>query len=479
LATPRDLGENVPMKILIVEDDPLMQATFKIVFKDLEITQSTSMEDALLALQKEVYAAAFLDINLKTGTSGDGIQLLKKIREGDQYLPCVMISGVDDRETIIKCLDLGAVDYVVKGGGSPELYRLALHKAMTWRKLFAESQASRTSTNVNPRNFDEMLGNSPAVRDLKDLMSKMGKLQGPFLILGETGSGKELVARALWKAKGDNRRPFIAVNCASLPENLVESELFGYERGAFTGALTTKTGLFEAANGGDIFLDEIGELNTDLQAKLLRVLQEKRVRRLGSEKERPIDFRVIAATNVDLINAVHDKDFREDLFFRINVHQIKVPALRDRPSDISLLAQAFMNDLGLSHVTVESAAKDLLEKFLWPGNIRQLKSFCQAIIPHLNTSKPSVTEEIVNSWIKMNDLKRAKRENGDFSPEEEVKSAFETKKTIDLVTKLDSLQRNYVDAALSLTNDNRSQAAKLLGVSRQRLSNWLSEWGTP
>lgn len=470
------------MKILAVEDDELMQATLKTVLKDHEIVQTRSMSEALQALQKDVFAAAFLDINLQANAAGDGIDLLKKIREGDSYLPCVMISGIDDKATITKCLDLGAVDYVVKGTGGGDAYRLALQKALTWRKLLAESQSSRVIPVQKTNNPYEMIGNSASLNALKETISKIGRLPGPFLILGETGTGKELVARALWRTQGENR-PFIALNCASLPENLVESELFGYERGAFTGALTMKTGLFEAANGGDIFLDEIGELSPELQAKLLRVLQEKKVRRLGSEKERPVDFRVITATHVDIIGAVQAGDFREDLFFRINVHQIKVPSLRERGSDIPILVQIFMDELGYPRVNFTQEVQSILETFAWPGNIRQLKAFCQSTIPYIQKGNQGTTVlplEVLQSWIKMNDIRKGGSGGvlgNEFNPKLELKAALDEKRSINIVGKLDALQRFYVESALSLTTNNRSQAAKVLGISRQRLSNWLSEWG--
>jgi DNA-binding NtrC family response regulator len=170
------------MKILIVEDDELMQATLKTLLKDLEVTQARSMAEALSAIQREVFAAAFLDINLKAGTAGDGIELLKKIREGDSYLPCVMISGIEDKATITKCLDMGAVDYVVKASGSPDIYRLALHKALTWRKLLSESQSSRVGVPLASRNPYEMYGSSPAIKALKENISRVGKLPGPFFL---------------------------------------------------------------------------------------------------------------------------------------------------------------------------------------------------------------------------------------------------------------------------------------------------------
>src|ERR1700683_5114673 len=195
------------MKILIVEDDDLMQSTFKAIFKDHQLTLAKTMEEALRALQTDVFAAAFLDINLKAGSAGDGIDVLRKIREGDSYLPCIMISGVEDKNTITKCLDLGAVDYVVKGSGPPDIYRLALHKAATWRKLLAEAQSTREAPSGKKLTGHNIFGQSESTKKLKETISKIGKMPGPFLILGETGTGKELVARNLWMAHGDQNRP--------------------------------------------------------------------------------------------------------------------------------------------------------------------------------------------------------------------------------------------------------------------------------
>ncbi|MDZ4678700.1 MAG: sigma-54 dependent transcriptional regulator [Oligoflexia bacterium] len=468
------------MKILIVDDDELMRLTLKTVFKDEQISFATSFEEASNLLNKEVFAAAFLDIQLKTGTTGDGIDLLRRIRERDPYLPCVMISGLDDKPTIMKCLEIGAVDYVVKGAVSPEAYKYALYKSAAWRKNLSESNTGRLIKGLTPLGgINEIRGQSRAVTELKEVIRKIGKLPGPFLVLGATGTGKELVARALWSCYGDANRPFIAVNCASLPENLVESELFGYEKGAFTGALNTKTGLFEAANGGDIFLDEIGDLSIDLQAKFLRVLQEKKVRRLGSDKERPIDVRIIAATNVNLIDAVNENEFREDLFYRLNVHQLRLPTLSERTDDILDLLKFFLSVNDLSDVSFETGAKELLLNFNWPGNIRQLRSFAEYLRSHLNSQETVIKSEMVQNWLSYNQVRGKKTAStiGGFQPIADVQSALVGKKSLDVVSQIDGLLRSYVEAALQATQNNRSQAAKILGVSRQRLSNWLNEWG--
>ena len=460
------------MKILVVEDDPLMQATLKTLFKDSEVSLAGTFQEANRLLEKTVFAAAFLDINLESQSSGTGLDLLQKIRERDNYLPCVMISGIADKKVIMKCLDHGAVDYVIKGDHDPDVYLLALHKALMWKKIFSESSQTRRPEKLSGLAQSALLGDSPAMVQLRENIARVGFLDGPYLVLGETGTGKELVARELWAAKGKVNRPFIAVNCASLPENLVESELFGYERGAFTGALTTKTGLFEAANGGDIFLDEIGEFSIELQAKLLRVLQEKKVRRLGSDRERPVDFRVIAATNVDLASAIEAKEFREDLFYRLNVHQIRIPNLEARKDVIPLL-KSFFEVQGINKIEFDDDAKKLLEEFPWPGNVRQVKAFSQYLIPYLD-SKNRVTAERVQHWIEFNSIRSkstARSLSNAVEPEEEIRRG-----PVDIIAKLDKLQKSYVHAALRLSNDNRSQAAKILGVSRQRLSNWLGEW---
>jgi len=394
------------MKILVVDDDELMQLTLKTVFKGEQVLFATSFAEASELLKSEYFNVAFLDIQLKKGTHGDGLDLLKLIGERDSYLPCVMISALDDRATVMKCLELGAVDYVAKGTVSPEAYRLALYKSAVWRKLLSESPSGRVPKTLRG-DFDlsQIKGNSTKMVELKSTIQKMGVLPGPFLVLGETGTGKELVAKALWAAKRDSNRPFIAVNCASLPENLVESELFGYEKGSFTGALATKTGLFEAANGGDIFLDEIGELSADLQAKFLRVLQDRKVRRVGSDKERPLDIRIIAATNIDLMEAVSENEFREDLFYRLNVHQVRLPPLRERSEDLLELFDLFMKEHGFSEVSLSEEAKGLMLQFKWPGNVRQLKGFSEYLRANLDLKKPDLTAKIVETWLSFNQIR--------------------------------------------------------------------------
>jgi DNA-binding NtrC family response regulator len=468
------------MKILVVDDDELMRLTLKTVFKGESVFFATSLEEASDLLKREYFDAAFLDIQLQKGTYGDGIDLLKLIRERDSYLPCVMISGLDDRETVMKCLELGAVDYVAKGTVSPDAYRVALYKSAVWRKLLSESSVARIPK-VLGKAYEStaLLGSSNAMTELRRNIERMALLDGPFLICGETGTGKELAARSLWAAKGNANRPFVAINCASLPENLVESELFGFEKGSFTGALNAKTGLFEAANGGDIFLDEIGELSLDLQAKFLRVLQDKKVRRLGGDKERPLNIRIIAATNVDLPDAIDKGEFREDLFYRLNVHQIRMPVLRERLDDILELFDYFMKENGFNKFSVSKEATIMLTQFTWPGNVRQLKAFAEYLRSQFDISKPSQLEAShVETWLSFNQLKSKIKPSGpSFDPANEVKRAIQEKRSLGIVSMVDEIQRSYVEAALNVTSQNRSQAAKVLGVSRQRLSNWLSDWG--
>jgi DNA-binding NtrC family response regulator len=472
------------VKILVVDDDELMCLTLKAVFKGDQLFFAKSFDEASSLLKVEYFNAAFLDIQLQKGTKGDGLDLLKLIRERDCYLPCVMISGLDDRETVMNCLELGAVDYVAKGTVSPDAYRVALYKSAVWRKLLSESPAARTPKIGKLSEALTLRGNSTQMNALRENIQRMASLAGPFLILGETGTGKELAARALWAFKKDANRPFVAINCASLPENLVESELFGFEKGSFTGALASKTGLFEAANGGDIFLDEIGELSLDLQAKFLRVLQDKKVRRLGSDKERPLDIRIIAATNVDLMDAVENDEFREDLFYRLNVHQLRMPTLRERPSDVIELFNYFMHENNFQNLSILEDAQKLLESFPWPGNVRQLKAFAEYLRSQLPLNNAKLEANHVQTWMGFNRL-RSKNKNDQkgshgvlgLDPVQDIKLALEQKKSLSIVEMVDSIQKAYVEAALIGTGQNRSQAAKVLGVSRQRLSNWLSDWG--
>ncbi len=476
------------MKILVVEDDELMQQTLQAVFSDCESVIVNNADAAENALKEHIFTAAFLDIQIKGDRARDGLYLLQKIQEMDHYLPCIMISGLDDPETVSRSLELGAIDYVAKGTVNPQAYRIALLKAQNWRKLVSENPSSREALKNHRLDDYGIKGKSNATTALRTQISSLADMPGPFLILGETGTGKELVARALWSAMGKAHRPFIAVNCASLPENLVESELFGYERGAFTGALTTKTGLFEAANGGDIFLDEIGDLGLDLQAKLLRVLQEKRVRRLGSDKERPVDFRVIAATNIDLAEAVRRKEFREDMFYRLNVYPIRVPVLRDRKEDIGILLTYFLQSMNRGDFKVSSEAENRLQTYNWPGNVRQLRALALSVLPFLKSPHKVVTLEMVDRWLENQNLGlqgvigegengSGGRSDGGIDPLAQIKDAIKNQKSVNVVALIDSLQKQFVEAALAETKNNRSQAAKILGISRQRLSNWLSEWG--
>ncbi len=469
------------MKILVVDDDDLMHLTLKTIFKNESLTFATTTDSALQHLSKDSFNVVFLDIQLTRTNGGDGIELLKKIRQRDRYLPCVMISALDDRATVMKCFELGAVDYVAKGTVAPEAYRLAVYKAAAWRKLLSDSPECRVLEVPMPNNYEmnQIKSSAKTMIDLKNHIFKIAKLPGPFLILGETGTGKELVAKALWSGRGDRNRPFIAVNCASLPSNLVESELFGYERGAFTGAINAKAGLFEAANGGDIFLDEVGELSIDLQAKFLRVLQDGRVRRIGSDKERPLDIRILAATNVDLMQAVNEKEFREDLFYRLNVHQVRLPPLRERLGDIIELLTFFLRVNGFSGIKIDEKAKELLLTYSWPGNVRQLKSLAEYFRPYLDSSDSIITPQLVNQWIQNNQVghRNSSSSNLKEKTNSEIQAAFSSNKSLNLVGMLEEIQKNYVESALEITKNNRSQAARILGVSRQRLGNWLSDWG--
>lgn len=465
------------MKILVVDDDPLVHMTFRQVFKGDELACVSSAQEAEVKLKSENFGMAFLDIDLDDTSDRRGIGLLKKIRDLDDYLPCIMVSGHSETNVIEECLKLGATDYLVKGTVTPEVYRHILVKAQHWKMLSSQARAVSKSVPLKD-GLDSILGESKAVVEMKSHISRLGKLPGPFLVTGETGTGKELVARSLWAAVGEPTRPFVAVNCASLPENLIESELFGFEKGAFTGANQTRTGLFEAASGGDVFLDEIGELTLEMQSKFLRVLQEKKVRRLGSDRERPVDVRIIAATNRDLKNAVKNGEFRDDLYYRLNVHQVKLPRLKERGEDILILFQTFMKQNGFLKFKFGSEIKSALMDFEWPGNIRQLRGFCESLRGFMDPSDLEIPMSFVKSYMDEHQVKDTEELAKPLgrNPKDDLQQAMKTNQPLNIVRDLEDLQKAYVKEALVLTQNNRSKAASLLGVSRQRMSNWMNEW---
>ena len=363
-------------KVLIVDDQRAVreELAFALGFEGYEVAEAQDGREALERVAAGGIDLILLDIKMPRM---DGLEVLARLREGGHTLPVVMISGHGDIETAVLAIKGGAQDYLPKPFDNDRVI-VSVKNALRIGALQSENRALRTAL----ADTYKILGESPAITAMRRVLDRAAPTDAQVLITGENGTGKELVARQVHALSRRNRGPFVAVNCAAIPADLIESELFGHERGAFTGADRARPGHFESAGGGTLFLDEIGDMALDAQAKLLRALQERVVTRVGGSKPIPVDVRVVAATNQDLNEAVQSGGFREDLYYRLHVVPIHVPALRDRRDDIPLLASHFLEEAarrnGLGRRTWSAAARRWLGEQPWPGNVRQLRNLCEA-----------------------------------------------------------------------------------------------------
>ena len=369
-----------PKTVLIVDDDEGMRDTLTAILKrDYRVLRVASGEAALPILNREDIDLVLLDVRLP-GISG--FEVLRILKENYSLLEVIMISAITDVETAVQAMKHGAYHYVTKDFDYDQLRSLVRNAS---ERQDLNRQVMMLSAQVADQTEREFIvGPSKVTRDIVDLVHKIAKLSATVLILGESGTGKELLARLIHREAGDADAPFIAVNLAAIPRELAESTLFGHERGAFTGAHRQQLGKFELASSGTLFLDEIGDLRLDLQAKLLRAIQEGEIERVGGTKPIRTEFRLIAATNIDLEKAVKEGRFREDLYYRINVIPIKLPPLRERADDIPQLADFFLRRYntrfrkriqGISEQTMQ-----LLQKYWWPGNIRELENLIERLV---------------------------------------------------------------------------------------------------
>jgi DNA-binding NtrC family response regulator len=369
-----------PKTILIVDDDEGMRDTLTAILKrDYRVLRVASGEAALPILNREDVDLVLLDVRLP---GIGGFEVLRIVRENYSLIEIIMISAINEVETAVQAMKHGAYHYITKDFDYDQLRSLVKNAS---ERQDLNRQVLTLSAQVADQNEREFIaGSSRSMRDVIDVVHKIAKLSATVLILGESGTGKELLARLIHREAGDPDAPFIAVNLAAVPRELVESALFGHERGAFTGAHRQQLGKFELASGGTLFLDEIGDLRLDLQAKLLRAIQEGEIERVGGTKPIKTEFRLIAATNVDIEKAVKEGRFREDLYYRINVIPIKLPPLRERADDVADLAAFFLRRYnarfrkhvqGLSDVTMA-----MLKKYWWPGNIRELENLIERLV---------------------------------------------------------------------------------------------------
>jgi len=407
-------------------------------------------EVALRHLAERRFDVAIIDLYLPDMS---GMDLLQHLQREESETETILLTGGATVETAVEAMKRGASDYLTKPfplAALEERCRKAAEHGRLRREAEQWKAVARRQVGA-----DAMVGESAGLRDVRRLIERVAPTDKPVLIQGETGAGKELVARAVQRHSRRADRPFVAVNCAALPEQLIESELFGHEKGAFTGAADAKPGLFEVADGGTLFIDEVGELPGPLQPKLLRVLEDGSLRRVGSAKERRVDVRIVAATNRDLRIEVRERRFREDLWYRINVFPIAVPPLRDRLGDIPLLVRHFLP----ADWTITPDAQAALQDYRWPGNVRQLRNVLDRAMILAN-----------DRTVTMDDL-----------PSELVDDTATTRSPSGVAPLLDStletLERTHVQAILQECGGNKSQAARALGIHRRKLYRLLERLG--
>ncbi|HEY4619846.1 MAG TPA: sigma-54 dependent transcriptional regulator [Nitrospirota bacterium] len=368
-------------RILLVDDDADIRETMVtlLTMNDYCVTSVADGQSAIEEVKKEKFNIVITDLMMPKMT---GIDVIKNLKAIDPDLQCIVITGYATVSTAVDAMKAGAYDYLMKPFNGTEVLML-LKRVMELQDLQAEnSQLKRT---LHQRyGYESLIGNSEGIQKVCSLIEKVAETDSTILILGESGTGKELVARTIHYNSPRKNKPLIPINCGAIPETLLESELFGHEKGAFTGASTTRIGRFELADGGTIFLDEIGDMSPTLQVKLLRVLQQREFERVGGVRTIKVDVRIIAATNIDLEHAVHEGKFREDLYYRLNVIPVVIPPLRERADDIPLLMDHFLSHFNKSKKRdikgFSPAAMDILISYPWPGNIRELENLVERLI---------------------------------------------------------------------------------------------------
>jgi two-component system, NtrC family, response regulator AtoC len=441
-------------RILVVEDDSGLRQTLEALLTayGYQVVTSPDGRHALRLLQREAVDLVVTDLQMP-GLGGEG--LLEQIRATFAELPVITMTAFGTVHGAVSLTRAGASDYLTKP--------LEIEPLLgSIRRVLDETRAGRDEARARQqrgKHVDGLIGRSRPILQLSEQIPRVAHSPAPLLITGETGSGKEVVARAVHNASG--REPFVAINCGAIPDNLLESELFGYARGAFTGADRDRAGLFEEADGGTLFLDEIAELPLALQSKLLRVLQFGELRRLGDVKEHKVKVRVIAATHRELEQDVQDGRFRQDLFYRINVLRLDVPPLRERATDIPLLAERFLADVvkreGRSPLRFSAAALDVLTAHPWPGNVRELMNVIERTA--ILSAGP-----VIEPLDLPPDLRRATPTEGSLT-------------RIGQEVTVADLERQHILAVLERVGGNRSRAAEVLGMPRRTLYRRLEEYG--
>jgi DNA-binding NtrC family response regulator len=447
-------------RILIVDDDPSLCELLACGLRSRGFTPVThiSAEEAFIALKQGTFDVALTDLSMP-GMSG--IELCERIVANCSDVPVVVMTSFGSMDTAVAAIRAGAYDFIAKPF-ELEMLTLVLDRAAAHRAMREKIRLLSAAVERSQR-FEEMVGDSPVMKDLYDQLAQIADSETSILIAGESGTGKELAARALHNRSRRRTRPFVAINCVALPETLLESELFGHTRGAFTDARTARQGLFLQADGGTLLLDEIGDLPASLQPKLLRVLEDRAVRPIGGGEEIPFDVRIIAATNRDLETAVEEGRFRRELFFRINVIQVQLPPLRARGTDVLLLAQYFLGLLaaraGKSVSGLSDAVAERLLNYTWPGNVRELRNAVERAVA-LTRHEKLIVEDLPE---KIRDYRSSNVFVGGDDPTELIP--------------MEEVERRYILHVLKAAGDNRTLASRILRMDRKTLYRKLRQYG--
>ena len=455
---------NRQINILLVDDEEPIREAMLLLLKaaDYRITACASGQEALQTLANEQFDIIITDIFLPDIT---GIDILTKAKGLFPSLEVILITGHASAETAVRAMKEGAFDYITKPLNFEEL-RMILAKAVEKQRLLSENVYLKKQLR-DKFEFSNIIGNSPAMQKVFSRITRVIKTDSTILILGESGTGKELIAKAIHSNGPRRDKPFIAVHCGAIPENLLESELFGHTKGSFTGAIRDKIGKFEAANHGTIFLDEIATLPMHLQIKLLRVLQEQEVERIGSNRQIKLDVRIISATNVNLEEEVKKGNFRDDLFYRLNVIPVTLPPLRERVEDILQLVRHFLakycKEMDRPLMSIAKEVLMALEIYKWPGNVRELENVVERTVALTEGDQIALDDLPTN-------ITRA------YSEQEEMPTRI-TSRGVDMVKVLSDIERKMIIDALSLADGVKARAAALLNLNRTTLVEKMRRLG--
>ncbi len=465
------------MRILIIDDDDQLRKSFvKLLTEEgYSVESAPSGEAGLELVHRNVPDLVVLDMRLP---GMNGFETFQSIHEMEPRLPVIIMTAYGTTETAIEATKMGAFDYVLKPFDIPDMLKVIDQALEAGR--FMRSPVNMDAV-PEETSGEAIIGRSEQMQEVYKAIGRVASTDATVLIRGESGTGKELVARAIYHHSLRANKPFHVINCVAIPETLLESELFGYEKGAFTGATHRRVGKVEQANRGTVFLDEIGDMPIGIQAKILRLLQEKKIERLGGRETIPVDVRIIASTNRELESAIRESHFREDLYYRLKVVTIWLPPLRERKSDIPLLTEYYISryraELGIDNPGITKEAKEMLTNYPWPGNVRELSNTIQKALI-FNRGAPISPDDITPTIMHRDLDQRDVSGTGDQAIRQWAREALATGVQDNAFDScMDGFASILISEALNLTGGNRSQAAKLLGLSRPTLHSKIEKYG--